>query len=411
MNLDLHTLGVIGIAVGVSISLSFTLLGMVLRGLPALRIWAVAFWVLTAAALAQGLDESGTLTSAILGNGLIALANALMLMGIAVHVRYPLRWRWPIVYIVLYVSVQAALVLWPQSPKIEAVLFGAASIVWDGWMLWLLVWHAPRDLHVTCWCTALVFATDAGFYLVRSGLVLFPGAISSAMFNEVLVTGNYLFGILCTFLLSTGFTLMLAQRLTLDLRRLACTDGLTGLLNRTAVFEQGQRVVERCQSRGEPCCVLVFDLDSFKAVNDRWGHIAGDAVIRHFVDVLQGISLPESALFARYGGEEFVLVLPGVEPRQAMLIGEQMRMQVARRPARFAEQDIAITTSVGLATVSANAGFEALVMAADAALYRAKNRGRNRSEWNDDRDTSASVHSVGGNAGGLSARGKEGTLA
>lgn len=385
MNLDLHTLGVIGIAVGVSISVSFTLLGMVLRGLPALRIWAIAFWVLTLAALAQGLDESGTLMSAILGNGLIAFANALMLMGIAVHVRYPLRWFWPIVYIVFYVSMQAALVLWPLSPKVEAVLFGASSIVWDVWMLWLLVWHAPRDLRSTCWCTALVFVIDAGFYLVRSGLVLFPGAISDTMFNEVLVTGNYIFGILCTFLLSTGFTLMLAQRLTLDLRRLARTDGLTGLLNRTAVFEEGRRLVDRCQSRREPCCVMVFDLDSFKAVNDRWGHVAGDAVIRHFVNVVQDVGLPKGSLFARYGGEEFVLVLPCVDPRQASMIGEQMRAQVALRPARFDEQYIVITTSVGLATVTTDSRFEALVIAADAALYRAKDKGRNRIEWNDDR--------------------------
>lgn len=388
MNLDLHTLGVIGIAVGVSISLSFTLLGMVLRGLPALRIWAMAFWVLTLAALAQGLDESGTLTSAILGNGLIAFANALMLMGIAVHVRYPLRWFWPGVYIVFYVGVQAALVLWPQSPKIEAVLFGASSIVWDGWMIWLLVWRAPRDLRSTCWCTALVFVIDAGFYLVRSGLVLFPGGINSAMFNEVLVTGNYVFGILCTFLLSTGFTLMLAQRLTLDLRRLARTDGLTGLLNRTAVFEEGRCLVDRCQSRCEPCCVMVFDLDSFKAVNDRWGHLAGDAVIRHFVDVVQGVGLPKGALFARYGGEEFVLVLPSIDSREATLIGEQMRAEVALRPARFDGQYIVITTSIGLATVTIDSRFEALVIAADAALYRAKDKGRNRVEWNDDRHTS-----------------------
>lgn len=385
MNLDLHTLGVIGIAVGVSISLSFTLLGMVLRGLPALRIWALAFWILTLAALAQGLDESGTLMSAILGNGLIALANALMLMGIAVHVRYPLRWFWPALYIVFYVGVQAALVVWPLSPKVEAVLFGASSIVWDGWMIWLLVWHAPRDLRRTCWCTASVFVIDAAFYLVRSGLVLFPGAISSALFNEVLVTGNYVFGILCSFLLSTGFTLMLAQRLTLDLRRLARTDGLTGLLNRTAVFEEGRRLVDRCRSRGEPCCVMVFDLDSFKAVNDRWGHVAGDAVIRHFVDVVQESGLPEDALFARYGGEEFVLVLPLVEPRRATLIGERLRAQVALRAACFADQYIGITTSVGLAAAAADSSFEALVIAADAALYRAKDKGRNCVEWHDDR--------------------------
>ncbi len=411
MNLDLHTLGVIGIAVGVSISLSFTLLGMVLRGMPALRIWALAFWVLTLAALAQGLDESGTLMSAILGNGLIALANALMLMGIAVHVRYPLRWLWPSVYIVLYVSAQAALVIWPQSPKVEALIFGASSIVWDMWMIWLLVLHAPRDLRSTCWCTALVFVIDAGFYLTRSAIVLFPGMISSAALNEVLVTGNYIFGILCTFLLSTGFTLMLAQRLTLDLWRLARTDGLTGLLNRTAIFDEGRRIVDRCGSRREPCCVMVFDLDSFKAVNDHFGHVAGDAVIRHFVDVVRDSGMPESALFARYGGEEFVLLLPGMGLCQAMLLGEHMRKCVARCPASFAEQDIPITTSVGVAAVAPGTSFETLVIAADAALYRAKNKGRNRIEWSDEQHLSPldlladSSHSLSPSGAGYSVPG------
>ena len=97
MHFDLFTLGVIGAAIGIAISISFTLLGLVLRGLPALRIWASAFWVVTIAALAQGLNENGSLLSTVVGGGLIALANALMLMGIAIHLRYPLRWRWPMI--------------------------------------------------------------------------------------------------------------------------------------------------------------------------------------------------------------------------------------------------------------------------------------------------------------------------
>ena len=392
MNLDLHTLGVIGIAAGMSIALSFTLLGMVLRGMPALRIWALAFWVLTAAELAQGLDESGTPVSAILGNGLIAFANALMLMGIAVHLRYPLRWFWPLAYIGGYITLQFAFLQWPPPPRTEALAFGASSVVWDAWMIWLLVWHAPRDLRMTCGCTALVFVVDAAFYLVRSGMVIFPGAIESAVFSEMLVTGNYIFGIVCTFLLSTGFTLMLAQRLTLDLRGLARTDGLTGLLNRTAVFDEGRRLVARCHSRREPCCVMVFDLDSFKAVNDRWGHMAGDAVICHFVAVVQGVGLPKEALFARYGGEEFVLVLPYVDMRQGTRLGETLRTQVAHSAARYGVQEIAITTSIGLAAAALGTRFETLVIAADAALYRAKDNGRNRLESNDSVIQSAPGH-------------------
>src|SRR3546814_9621242 len=108
MHFDLFTLGVIGAAIGIAISVSFTLLGLVLRGLPALRIWATSFWVITAAALTQGLNENGSLLSTVVGGGLIALANALMLMGIAIHLRYPLRWRWPMAVVGLLVASRSA---------------------------------------------------------------------------------------------------------------------------------------------------------------------------------------------------------------------------------------------------------------------------------------------------------------
>lgn len=381
MHLDLYTLGVIGLAVGVAISIGFTLLGTVLHGLPALRIWAVAFWVLTMGALAQGLDEKGTVLSAIAGSGLIALANALMLMGIAVHVRYPLRWRWPLGVVAVFLAIQIDFVLVLPTQHIEALVFGAKSLVWDAWMVWVLLWRSPRDLRNSCRFTALIFVIDMVFYLWRSGAVLFPVMDSPQQLTSLLTTGNYLFGILSTFLLSTGFTLMLAERLTLDLRRVARTDGLTGLLNRMAVLEEGRRAVDGCRSGGQPCCVLVFDLDKFKTINDSWGHAAGDEVLKHFVKVIRDIGLPQEALFARYGGEEFVLLLPAMDAVRATVLAEHMCTQVAKRPASFDRKSITVTTSVGVATAAADMSFEALVRSADAALYRAKNMGRNRVEW------------------------------
>lgn len=380
MHLDIYTIGVIGLAVGVAISMSFTLLGMVLHGMPALRIWAIGFWVLTAAALTQGLDELNTVRSALIGSGLIALANALMLMGIAMHVRYPLRWRWPLAVVVLFVAIQIGFILAPPSQPIEALVFGAKSIVWDVWMIWVLLWRSPRDLRNSCGFTALVFLIDTAFYVWRSAAVLFPSIDSHLQIASLLTTANYIFGILCTFLLSTGFTLMLAQRLTLDLRRMAHTDGLTGLLNRAAVLEQGPRAVDDCRGQGQACCALMFDLDGFKAINDSWGHAAGDEVLRHFVRVIHDIGLPPKALFARYGGEEFVLVLPAINAARATALAEHIRAQVAKLPATFDGQSIAVTTSVGVG-VASGAGFERLVRSADAGLYRAKNMGRNRVEW------------------------------
>lgn len=382
MHFDLYTLGVIGAAIGIAISVSFTLLVLVLRGLPALRIWAIAFWVLTAAAFAQGLDEEHTVLSAIVGSGMIALANGLMLMGIAVHLRYPLRWRWSLALVGLFVANQISFYLSPPSQTTEAVVFGAHSVVWDMWMIWVLLWRSPQDMRNTCSFTALVFAIDMVFYMLRSVVVLFPGMLAHTQLADLLTTWNYLFGILCTFLLSTGFTLMLAERLTLDLRHLARIDGLTGLLNRSGLFETGRRLVDVCRTRGQACCVLMFDLDNFKTINDSWGHVTGDVVLNHFVEVIRRAGLPRDALFSRYGGEEFALVLPAIDLPQAAALAERMRAEVAAQPAMFDTHAVALTTSVGAAG-AVDASFEALVGAADVALYRAKHQGRNRVEWDE----------------------------
>jgi diguanylate cyclase (GGDEF)-like protein len=380
MHLDLFTLGVMGLAVGATISLSFTLLGLVLRGMPALRIWTAAFWIITFAGVAQGLDERETFLSVIIGNALIAIGNALMLMGIAVHVRYPLRWRWPLLLSATFFAVQVVFLLVPPSQRLEAMVFGAKSIVWDAWMIWVLLRRAPGDLRVSCGFTALVFGCDAVFYLLRSVVMLAPDTKSQMLLATQLMTANYLFAIICTFLVSTGFTLMLAQRLTLDLRSMARTDGLTGLRNRNAVIEDGRRAVELCRARGQTSSVLLIDLDRFKGINDNWGHDAGDEVLRHFVRMVQAVHLPDGALLGRYGGEEFLLVLPGIDAAQAIVAAEDVRARLAAAHAVHGDQPIPATTSVGVAG-AADLDFQALISAADAALYRAKHLGRNRVEW------------------------------
>lgn len=374
--LDVHTLGVIGLAVGVTIALSFTLLSMVLRGMLALHIWAAAFWLLTAAGLAGGYDEKATFLSAIVGSALIAMANGAMLAGIAIHIGYPLRWRWPVLLIVFFLVIQAWFLAEPPSQAMEAAVFSGKSIVWDSWMVWLLL-RAPRELKTSAAFTAMIFVIDMCFYLARGAVWLHPELDSHALLASALTMSNYLFGILCTFLLSTGFTLMLAQRLVHDLRQAAEVDGLTGLLNRTAVVKESYR--QLASARGRPNAALLFDLDNFKAINDRWGHAGGDAVLKHFAEVIRSGDLPEHALFSRYGGEEFLLLIPGTSPRSAAKLAEALRVRVAGAPAPFAGIEIPFTTSVGVSAMS-DAEFHSLIQAADEALYRAKNAGRNRVE-------------------------------
>ncbi|MET0936998.1 MAG: GGDEF domain-containing protein [Luteibacter sp.] len=377
LSLDVHTLGIIGLAVGATIAVSFTLLSMVLRGMMALHIWVAAFWLLTLAGLAGGYDENPTFASTIIGSVLIAVANGALLGGIAVHIGYPLRWRWPILLIAFFLAIQVGFLIDPPPQAVEATVFGVKSVIWDAWMVWLLLARAPAELKTSCAFTALVFIIDTFFYLARGAVSLHPEMDSHALLATVLTASNYLFGILCTFLLSTGFTLMLAQRLTHDLRCAAEIDGLTGLLNCAALVRESNR--QLASTRGRTNAALLFDLDNFKAVNDSWGHAGGDAVLKHFADTVRASGIPEHALFSRYGGEEFLLLIPGATTNIASSLAESLRTRVESAPAPFSGSSIAFTTSVGVCTSTATE-IHNLIQAADEALYRAKNAGRNRVE-------------------------------
>ena len=163
---------------------------------------------------------------------------------------------------------------------------------------------------------------------------------------------------------------------------MAVTDSLTGLHNRHYVFSHLGRLMQRVVRGGNPIAVLMLDIDKFKAVNDSYGHAAGDQVLVEFAarltQGLRGLDLP-----VRYGGEEFMVVMPDSDLEVAKVVAERLRGLVAGRPFEVSAVDtpIEVTTSVGLA-VSRGAAetTESMVGRADKALYRAKHAGRNRVE-------------------------------
>ena len=164
-----------------------------------------------------------------------------------------------------------------------------------------------------------------------------------------------------------------------ELRNQSIRDPLTGLYNRRYLEESLAREVARCTRRQLPLTVLIFDLDHFKAFNDRHGHPGGDALLSAFGRLLQGLCRPED-IPCRFGGEEFTLILPeadgaiGVQRAQAIL-SATAQMVVTHQGQPLGR----VTTSIGLATLPAHGNSAtALLAAADKALYRAKAEGRNR---------------------------------
>jgi len=156
----------------------------------------------------------------------------------------------------------------------------------------------------------------------------------------------------------------------------ARSDGLTKLLNRRAFEER----TEEAFAAGGCVSLVVLDIDRFKAINDSYGHAAGDGVIRAVADTLRASVRTEDAA-ARIGGEEFAVLLPGVDAAMAASIGERIRAMVERlrpRESLGMPRDTSFTVSVGVAAREAREGWQATLGRADARLYEAKRGGRNR---------------------------------
>jgi two-component system cell cycle response regulator len=156
------------------------------------------------------------------------------------------------------------------------------------------------------------------------------------------------------------------------------TDGLTGLHNRRYFDAHLASAIARAQADAKPLCVLAFDIDHFKGVNDTFGHDGGDDVLRDFADRLRrgvrGIDL-----VARYGGEEFVLVMPETDRAFAASVAERLRGEVERAPFKTrAGRSLAVTVSIGIAEWQPGDTPPSLMKRADEALYAAKRGGRNR---------------------------------
>lgn len=167
--------------------------------------------------------------------------------------------------------------------------------------------------------------------------------------------------------------------LELELRHDARTDALTGLDNRRAMEERGPIELKRAQRSGAPVSVIICDVDHFKSINDRYGHMGGDTVLRTVATALRA-ALRETDVLGRWGGEEFMAVLVDTDSLVARHVAERMRSAIAKTT--FDGLPEGTTISLGVATqqtvVTAGSAWDHLIKEADQLLYQAKKEGRNR---------------------------------
>ena len=162
-----------------------------------------------------------------------------------------------------------------------------------------------------------------------------------------------------------------------EVKALALRDGLTGLYNYRHFWELLLHEVGLCRRYQRPLALLFLDLDNFKVINDTLGHPQGDVVLKAVASYLQG-AMRQADVVCRYGGEEFVVILPQTGSAQALVLAERLRRGLAEHRISLGQQELQLSASIGVAGLEPGMDASALLRAADAALYRAKQAGKNR---------------------------------
>lgn len=292
--------------------------------------------------------------------------------------------------------VRARHIAWISAGAVAAILLGVASGQAIAPQLATLlsvsllaglavreIWRgiADRLSRAITVCTALPFVALCLLSLVQAGFVAAVPGWGERLINSPLPgPWRAVLGLLLTVGISLSLIALMIWRLVTRIEHLTHRDPLTGALNRRA-FERALGEAQAQLQRGRGFALVMIDVDHFKRINDAHGHAAGDAALRHCVQVWQA-ALREVDRLGRVGGEEFAALLPLADPRDgatAVAVAERLRQQLASQPLAWEGETLSLTASFGVALPEAgDARGEGVLARADAELYRAKSEGRNR---------------------------------
>ncbi len=238
--------------------------------------------------------------------------------------------------------------------------------------------RVAQPLRTACWLAGAAFLALGGATMARVAGALFAPANTVHLFSPGKISPTvFLVASLAQMALAFGLLLMINYRLASDLRQLASTDALTGLLNRGSIEKELSRQVALAERSGSALALMMIDVDHFKKINDEYGHPAGDEVLRQLAALMQSLARQGDAV-GRYGGEEFCIVLPGTDAHEAGVLAERLLQRYADLRVAWNGAWLQGTVSIGIADTAACGSPALLIGAADGALYQAKHAGRNR---------------------------------
>ena len=313
------------------------------------------------------------------GMALIGTGLSLYINGIQAFIGKVANHRIPILVFVVLIIIDTYFVLYKQDMR-SAVVFSALVFA----SIYLI-------------CARITFTREEGvmgnlFWITSSlfmllGVLMLGRAISAYRVDAIVFSNfvawpvnayTFMLGAVSQFFVCSLFVLMLSYRLNQNLTAIATIDGLTSILNRRGLEDAALKMQGICKRLNLSMAVLVIDMDHFKKVNDKHGHLFGDEVLRQLAKTIASI-LRSGDVLGRYGGEEFCVFLPNTNENDAALLAERVRAGIEQTLYQVNDKLLKGTISIGVAdSVRAGYDFTGLVAAADSALYAAKNSGRNR---------------------------------
>jgi len=249
-----------------------------------------------------------------------------------------------------------------------------------GISMWTLWKYGKGQFAVVSRTAALVLCGQLCVYIYRAVL---GGLLYSRPWSAVVAHNEpqWLYSLAAAAFLSTFMAMcvlwFLVTELQWELAEWARTDPLTGALNRRSMEQAALRETARSQRYGNPLSMIMLDIDKFKHLNDTRGHAAGDCALQALVRRLKGMLRQQDAL-ARMGGEEFAILLPDTAGPAALSLAERVRQAVADLEIPFEGGPVTMTICAGVAQLNPTNDWEEMMKRADAAMYAAKRRGRNR---------------------------------
>jgi diguanylate cyclase (GGDEF)-like protein len=375
MSLDTSTLYLVATMVAATLGAMLLFFGTQ-ENFPALRWWGTAY-LLGAVSVALS-TLAGNMLGAMLSLALNAVGFAACgMVWNAARVFHGRKPNLPGLLLGAMIWVAAVMMLKPEASAMRFMI-GAAIVAVYAALTAAQLWSERRKTLQSRW-PAIVVPVLHGFVLmlpILLGGLLRPhdDAFASSIWVTVFSIELVLYAVATVFVIF----MLVSERVVTAHKTAASTDPLTGMFNRRGFAEATSRVIEREANAGRPVTVLIFDLDHFKSINDRFGHSAGDEILKLFATVVLS-TLRITDLSGRVGGEEFAALLP-CPLEEGVIAAERVREAFADSGIVVEDGPVDTTVSIGVAGGPAGTELEVLLAAADSALYQAKRNGRNRVE-------------------------------